>query len=100
MRIRKVSEPLKKVRVLKFPVPIDDQWHELPYVRDTDSSVPWHIGMQGDVVMVWCVPAETDQTDKLKVVGTGHYWHPHNHYVGTVQDPRGFVWHLIAGGHE
>lgn len=91
-----------KVRVLKFPIPLDDEWHEIPYHRSYDGERGWHIGMQNGVVMLWTIPTtevvETDdRVDLLKVVGTGHRWDSRNYYVGSVQDGP-FVWHVIAGG--
>jgi hypothetical protein len=58
------------VRVLKFPIPIDDQWHEVPYYRSADGEKGFHIGMQDGVVMVWTVPTTEvveadDRSDKL-----------------------------------
>lgn len=100
------DKPPANAQILKFQLPIDDQWHDIPIAYTHDPMWPramWHIGMQNDTVMLWMRPARPDDpfslTDKLKVVGTGHDYDDRNIYVGTVQDPRGFVWHIITGGY-
>ena len=88
-------------RVLKYPIPIDDQWHDVPLAYGPDMyRAMWHIGIQDDVVMIWMRPHKEDAptTERLKVVGTGHDYDDRDYWVGTVQDPRGFVWHVIAKG--
>lgn len=89
-------------RILKYPLAIDDEWHDIPrpFVQPLTQRAMWHCGMQKDTVMLWLRPANPDDpysnTDPLKVVGTGHEYEDKDSYVCSVQDPRGFVWHVIA----
>jgi len=82
-------------QIFKYPVPIDDEWHEIP--NRLNSHL--HVGIQGRTVMVWTSPNEEDAPGPLmmwaKVVGTGEPFPMDAGYVGTVQDPP-FVWHVIC----
>lgn len=86
------------VRILKYPIPLDDQWHEVPAIPIRGDG-PAHVGIQDGTVMVWFVPYQGAEypNEKLKVVGTGHLFDSRNVYIGSVQDGP-FVWHVISGG--
>lgn len=100
------------IRILKYPIPIDDQWHEIPAPWHQGDKLRlshpyFHIGMQQvDLVwkvMIWIPQPDGDLPDgwmvtNLKVVGTGHLFEEEDLYIGSTQDPRGFVWHVIAQG--
>jgi len=80
-----------KRRVLKWPIPIDDQWHEIP-----DLIGDWHIGQQfEESVTVWAEVWEgkPDRMIRVRVFGTGHEFE--GRYLGTVQAAHGLVWHLV-----
>lgn len=86
-------------RILKYQIPVDDQWHEHDagvgndYFAHVDHQVDGFVTLwthewgQGDRRKVW-----------LRVVGTGHDFpgNSFSKYVGTALDPRGLVWHLIV----
>lgn len=80
-------------RVLKWPIPIDDQWHEVPALVGG-----FHVGHQAEgAVTLW---AETDlgtetETTRVRVFGTGQPYANTCSYLGLAFDPRGFVWHLV-----
>lgn len=84
-------------RVLKWPIPLDDEWHDVPALRDGAWHVGWQATLDGESVTLW---AETDlgnetETTRVRVFGTGHPYANTCRYLGTAFDPRGFVWHLI-----
>jgi hypothetical protein len=77
-------------RVLRYEVPIDDQWHDLVLPRPPffDSPVPLHIASrEKDVMEVWyeiAVGASQSSTVRLRVFGTGeHIKEPHAVWRGT-----------------
>lgn len=92
---------VETARVLKYPIPIDGRWHEVPLAYGPNMPrAMWHVGFQDHAVMIWLRPHTEDnpETQRVKVVGTGHEYDARDFWVGTVQDPYGFVWHVIAEG--
>lgn len=90
------------MRVLKYVIPIDDQWHEIPLVAQKGPTLGYephvHISQQDDprAVVLW-YPAAVDNPDRqrVKVVGTGHEYE--GWYLGSTQDrEHGLVWHVIV----
>lgn len=87
-------------RVLKYIVPVDDQWHNyhLP-----EGSVPVYVECKDDNVCMWVeVPDETVDGHKheweYKIFGTNHPVPDEADYVGTAFDSSvmilTLVWHV------
>lgn len=82
-------------RILKWNIPVDDQYHEI------GSGPVAHVACQAgpDSVQVWTVePAEEEPLVRTAfVVGTGHTFGEHWQPVGSVVTASGaLVWHVIA----
>lgn len=89
------------LKIYKYPVPVDDQWHDLPVTGKIT-----HIGpdpFRNDVIYVWAVHDDQGSQDagtrRFRVFGTGHELPPNTrpeNILGSVQTRDGmFVWHLI-----
>jgi len=83
-------------RVWKYELEPGVNEIELPY-----EAVPLSVGWQGRNVMMWVLVEHPGgrAKDKRKFlwIGTGHKFERHAspEFVGTVQDPSGFVWHVF-----
>ena len=81
-----------KSRVLKWEIPIDDEWHKIPALIGG-----WHIGQQVDEsVKIWSqTSGRLDQArvTSVRVFGTGQDFD--GFFLGSVQSPSGLVWHLV-----
>lgn len=85
---------LRNNRILRFEVPVDDRWHEVPA-----ASPPLHVACRKlDVVEFWAFGVTEDiRSQKYRVFGTGHPLDDAVNYVGTALAPGGgLVWHLMA----
>lgn len=83
-------------RILRYEVPVDDQWHLLPVVG---ASV-LHVGCRNQrIVEFWAREAEAGDGEVLafRVYGTGQPAPAAAHYEGTAIAPGGrLVWHLLS----
>ena len=88
------------LKIYKYPVPVDDQWHDLAL-----TGMITHIGpdpFRNDVIYVWAIHSDSAQSEgsrRFRVFGTGHELpantRPEN-VLGSVQTRDGqFVWHLV-----
>ena len=83
-------------RILKYQIPVDDQWHEHHAGFREDYFA--HVGHQVEgFVTLWTVQPDYPECFPawLRVVGTGQEFPNNAAYIGTAFDPRGLVWHLI-----
>lgn len=81
-------------RMLKYQIPVDDQWHE--HAAGADGFA--HVGHQAEgFVTLWSVDLENSgvRTVWLRVFGTGQEIPSNGQYVGTALEPHGLVWHLF-----
>lgn len=83
------------MKVLKWPVPLDDQWH------DIGNGLPVMVGEQGDpnTAQVWTTQSEKDKGEpwKARVFGTGHEIPDDAIHLGSYQSmARPLVWHVFA----
>lgn len=81
-------------RILRFEVPVDDQWHTI-----TGCTMPMYVGCRTPgIVEFWAWERPTSRPRRYRVIGTGHpidddddVW-----YCGTAIAPGGqLVWHLV-----
>ena len=88
------------MKILKFDIPIDDQWHTI----GVGTGVV-HTGHQREgFVTVWFVQhdPERQNIETYRVYGTGQDielyvgFTTYPKYVATVQAPGGLVWHLMV----
>jgi hypothetical protein len=83
--------------IYKYPVPVDDQWHE---VLTPGPSVIVHVDCQGafGTVNLWAevdIDAAGSLTRKMRAFATGQAIPDGIYYVGTaLAGP--FVWHVYA----
>lgn len=80
-------------RMLKWDIPLDDEWHEIPKL-----TAGWHVAHQTEgFVTLWTETdlGTADDTSRARVFGTGQPFANTCTYLGSAMDPRGFVWHLI-----
>lgn len=87
-------------RVLKWPVPLDDQWH------DIGTGLPCLVGEQGDATtaLVWTiepttpVPGASAKPWSARVFGTGDPSIPDDAiHLGSYQSRElPLVWHVFA----
>lgn len=79
-------------KILKYTVPVDDQWHTIEGV-----STPLKVGSQkSNEVQFWAWPRDNVAAYEYRVYGTGHEVPDDAAYVGTTTDAGGFfVWHLV-----
>lgn len=84
------------VRVWRYEVPVDDQWHPI-----TLTGRILHVGCRSPwTVEFWAThvdgPHVVEWTSEFIVVGTNHPWPDHANWVGTVVAPGDrLVWHLL-----
>ena len=81
------------VRVLKFNVPVDNQWHPV------GGGPVLHVGCQDAVVVaVWTLEdGSADHSRTVRVFGTGYPLPNGVEHVGTAVAVGGrLVWHLFA----
>lgn len=108
-------------RVLRWDVPVDDQWHEIGAGRVVEVAARAHRERPGDLVEVWTLEdyPGTSTADLPKrsviVVGTGHPAPLDSVYLGTAIVPElrlaappvlgtsgevvslaGLVWHVFG----
>lgn len=108
-------------RVLRWDVPVDDQWHEIGGGRVVHVAARAHRKRPGDLVEVWTLegahPPGTTEPGKRSVIviGTGHTAPENTEYIGTavvpaflvhetgqlrhpleVQSAAGLVWHVFG----
>jgi len=81
-------------RILRWEIPVDDQWHELELGPDGIAHVA---ARSADAVEVWAVhdPRLVKVRRRFTVVGTGHPVPDLTRHVGTALAPHGLVWHLL-----
>lgn len=83
--------------VWKFPL--------TPHVQEQSISMPYGakplcVQMQGETPTLWALvdPDAAKNFRPVLMFGTGHPVSPvveHGQYIGTVQDPMGYVWHYF-----
>lgn len=109
-------------RVLRWDVPVDDQWHEIGAGYVAHVAARTHRERHGDLVEVWTVEdvADTQVTvvvpmRSVTVVGTGHQVPDNTEHIGSavvpafhvvsgptrgtverIESTAGLVWHLFA----
>lgn len=108
-------------RVLRWDVPVDDEWHEIGAGRVVEVAARAHRKRPGDLVEVWTLEDHpgTSTADLPKrsvvVVGTGHPAPLDSEYLGTaivpaflvhqtgqsrhpldVESTAGLVWHVFG----
>jgi hypothetical protein len=105
-------------RVLRWEVPVDDEWHEIGAGRVVEVASRAHHQRPGDLVEVWTLEdfAGTSTADlrkrSVKVIGTGHPAPEDTAYLGTaivptlrvenpshpnlVESSAGLVWHMFG----
>lgn len=80
-------------RVLRWDVPVDDDWHEIGGGRVVHVAARAHRKRPGDLVEVWTLegahPPGTTEPGKRSVIviGTGQPAPARTHYVGTAVVP-------------
>lgn len=80
-------------RVLRWEVPVDDQWHDIGAGRVVEVAAREHRKRPGDLVEVWTLegahpPGTTDPGKRsVIVVGTGHPAPINTEYLGTAVVP-------------
>jgi len=81
-------------RVLRYEVPVDDQWHKISATR------PLHIGCRNpEIVEFWALALGGYYVREYRVFGTGHpIEEPDATYVGTTYAGAmtEIVWHLFG----
>lgn len=82
--------------------------YDVHAVRDALLEVPagsevLSAGFQEGLVKAWVLqpaPSEDQKTERIELFYVGTGWdllnEPKNVFVGTVQTPSGFVWHVFA----
>jgi hypothetical protein len=108
-------------RVLRWEVPVDDEWHEIGAGRVVEVAARAHHQRPGDLVEVWTLEdfAGTSTADlrrrPVTVIGTGHPAPNDAAYLGTaivpafrvhetgqirhpldVESAAGLVWHVFG----
>lgn len=82
-------------RILRYEVPVDDQWHTV-----SGCSTPLHVDCREiDVVEFWAWELQPPDRAirEFRVFGTGHPIDSDAWYAGTALTPgRRLVWHLMA----
>ena len=76
----------------KYPLEIKDtQIINMPF-----GAIIRHVAFQDNALCLWAevYPNNPPEPVTIVVIGTGHLI-PRGAYIGTVHDPRGFVWHVI-----
>lgn len=81
-------------RVLRWEIPVDDQWHQIGAGYVVEVSARSHRDRPGDLVEVWTLEDTGDTTDTVKlpmrevtIVGTGHPVPDNTEHVGTAIVP-------------
>ncbi len=82
-------------RILRYEVPVDDEWHSL-----TGSfTTPLHVGCRDPRIVEFWAWEREDRSIlpmEFRVIGTGHPFDGPGTYVGTAIAPGGhLVWHLM-----
>lgn len=78
-------------RILRYEVPVDDQWHLLPAV----ASIVLHVGCRNAHIVEFWAQDVSAQIRAYRVYGTGQPIPHAARYEGTVIAPGGrLVWHL------
>lgn len=87
-------------RVLRWAVPVDDQWHEIGAGYVVETSARQSFQRPGDLVEIWTLedtpdgdPAEIPMRS-VTVVGTGHPVPENTDHVGTAVVP---TFHVVSG---
>lgn len=96
-----------KQRVLRWDVPVDDEWHEIGGGRVVEVSARTQRERPGDLVEVWTlegahVPTTTEPPMRsVIVIGTGHTAPPNTEYLGTAVVPNlKLAPSLLRGGRD
>lgn len=83
------------MRVLKWTVPVDDQWHPI------GSGEVLHVACQRGPFSVEVWTLEADESDSLRSViicGTGQPLPENSRHIGTALANQGsLVWHVFEG---
>lgn len=80
-------------RVLRWDVPVDDDWHPIGTGRAVHVAARGHRKRPGDLVEVWTLEDGPDTgpwevpTRLVTVVGTGHAVPAGSYYIGTAPVP-------------
>ena len=80
-------------RILKWKLPVDDQWHPVPNPFQ-HCAVDYH-----DPGVVWIYGVDQEEMDpwEMRVFGTGHEIPDGTSWISTVRhDPTGLVWHVLV----
>lgn len=79
-------------RILRYEIPVDDQWHTI-----TGCAMPVHVGCRDiGVVEFWAWERPGSRPHQYRVIGTGHPVDDDLWYCGTAIAPGGqLVWHLV-----
>jgi hypothetical protein len=85
-------------RILRYEVPVDDQWHLIRVSRASQLTV----GCRNErVVEFWARESGATQVLAFRVYGTGQPTPVGAHYEGTAVAPGGrLVWHLLSAEAE
>lgn len=82
--------------IYKYSVPVDDQIHEIEIPIESEITL---VQCQNaiDIVNFWA-EVYTDrelETQRYRVVGTGHEIHPNERVIGSTMPTPSLVWHLV-----
>lgn len=81
-------------RILRYEVPVDDQWHVLPATAPTVLHVDCR---HAHFVELWARDDMGTTVRAFRVYGTGQPFPPDARYEGTAIGPGGYlVWHLLS----
>lgn len=88
-------------RVLRWDVPVDDQWHEIGAGYVAHVAARTHRERHGDLVEVWTVEDVADTQvsvvvpmRSVTVVGTGHQVPDNTEHIGSAVVP---AFHVVSG---
>lgn len=80
-------------RILKWQLPVDDEWHRLPGPFDHCEVDVYDPG----IMWLWSVEMPHTVMWDMRVFGTGHDLPDVGNWVGTARhDGTGLVWHVLA----
>ena len=85
------------MKVWKYELEPGDNKIQMP-----SNSEPLSVGWQHDTVVMWVqvpgepLPGSPAEVRRFLWVATGQrIYHKHTRFLGTVQDPDHFVWHIF-----
>lgn len=90
-------------RILRYEVPVDDQWHMIAIPRGTiGQQAVLHVGCRRErLVEFWSRESNYAEVRAFRVYGTGQPTPDAARYEGTAVAPGGrLVWHLLSASAE